>query len=191
MPILRREVNCHPADLLEWAVEELAGADEASPRKWWAFYTRSRQEKKMMRQLLKRDVPFYTPLLERRYRSPAGRLRTVFEPLFSNYVFVYGTEEHRYTALTTNCVSKVIPVEDGLRLATDLAQVERLLAMGVIVAPERRLVPGMRVRVRSGPLRGFEGIVLRRENETRLLVAVDFMQQGVSALLDDCQLEPI
>ncbi len=190
MPILPREPNIYPETLLDEAAAELAAGDD-SARRWWAFYTRSRQEKQMMRKLLTLRVPFYTPLLERRRKSPAGRIRNVYEPLFSNYVFVFGDHETRYSALTTNCVSKVIEVVDGLRLAHDLRQLQQLLDMDIIVAPERRLVPGMRVRVRSGPLAGFEGTILRREHETRLLVAVDFTQQGVSALLDDCQVDEI
>ena len=190
MPILPRETNIYPTNLLEEAVAELEASDSPA-RRWWAFYTRSRHEKQMMRKLHSLEVPFYTPLLQRRRKSPAGRVRHVFEPLFSNYVFVFGDEEARYSALTTNCVSKVIDVVDGLQLASELHQLQRFLETDVIVAPERKLIPGMRVRVRSGPLAGFEGTIVRREHETRLLVSVDFTQQGVSAQLDDCQVEEI
>jgi hypothetical protein len=34
-------------------------------------------------------------------------------------------------------------------------------------------------------------VVIRRANETRLLVAVYFLQRGASVLLDDCQVEEI
>ena len=47
------------------------------------------------------------------------------------------------------------------------------------------------MRVRNGAFAGYEGTVLRREQETRLLVAVQFMEQGVSVKLEDCQLELI
>jgi transcriptional antiterminator RfaH len=49
----------------------------------------------------------------------------------------------------------------------------------------------MRVRVRSGAFADFEGTIIRRAGETRLLVAVDFLQQGASVQLDDCQLERV
>ena len=42
-----------------------------------------------------------------------------------------------------------------------------------------------------GAFAGYEGVVLRREQETRLLVSVKFMEQGVSVKLEDCQLELI
>ena len=43
--------------------------------------------------------------------------------------------------------------------------------------------------VRSGPFMGFEGVIVRRGRETGLFVAVNFLQQGASVLLDDCQVE--
>lgn len=54
---------------------------------------------------------------------------------------------------------------------------------------ERRLEPGTKVRIRSGPFAGYVGTVFRREGETRLTVAVEFMDQGVSVAVEDVQLE--
>lgn len=44
--------------------------------------------------------------------------------------------------------------------------------------------------IRSGPFLGIEGFILRRHGQVRLLVAVDFLQQGASVLLDECEVEP-
>jgi hypothetical protein len=47
------------------------------------------------------------------------------------------------------------------------------------------------VRVKAGMLRGQEGMIIRRQGETRLLVAVNFLQQGASVLLDDIAVEQL
>ena len=65
------------------------------------------------------------------------------------------------------------------------------IACGEPLTPEARLDAGRPVRVRSGAFLGMEGVVIRRANETRLLVAVNFLQRGASVLLDDCQVEPL
>lgn len=184
MPILAKEQDLYPQDLLD---RYLAGDLEG--HQWWALYTRSRREKDLMRRLRAMDAAFYSPIITRRTRSPAGRTRTSHVPLFANYVFLCGNDFHRYEALTTNCVSRDIAVPDGLRLAEDLQQIHRLIELGHPLSPEARFQKGTRVRVRSGPFAGFEGTVVRRENVTRLLVAVEFMQQGASVVLDDCELE--
>ncbi len=75
------------------------------------------------------------------------------------------------------------PLDAGwptVELVEDLRQLHSLIAMDAPLSPERRLEPGTKVRIRSGAFAGYEGIVFRRDRETRLLVAVRFMDQGVS-----------
>jgi transcriptional antiterminator RfaH len=81
-------------------------------------------------------------------------------------------------------------VVNGVELTRDLRQIYELIKAGVPLTAESRLVPGDHVRVRSGPFRGYEGYVIRREGQRRLLVAVNFLQQGASFTLEDCELEP-
>ena len=186
MPILTAETDLFPPDLLDhddWEAE--------TGRRWWALYTRSRCEKELMRRLRGMEIPFYGPMIEHRGRTPKGRLRKSYQPLFSNYVFMYADADERYRALTTNCVSRDLVVAEGPQLASDLRRLQRMIATGIQVLPESRLEPGENVRVKSGPLAGQEGTVLRRRGETRLLVAVKFLQQGASVQLDECDLEKL
>jgi len=171
---------------------ELRGGDaDSNASKWWAIYTKPRFEKKFMRQLLECKVPFYGPMISRRFRSPNGKLRLSLEPLFPNYVFIHGTEMQRYTAVCTGSVSRWMPVINPHELVTDLRQIHNLILTDAPLAPELRLQPGQKVRVRSGVFKGFEGVIIRRENQVRLLIAVRYMGRGASVALDDCQLEPI
>jgi hypothetical protein len=43
--------------------------------------------------------------------------------------------------------------------------------------------------VHRGPLEGLDGAMLRRHGRTRVLVAVDFVQQSASVEIDDYWLE--
>ena len=186
MPILGKEPEMYPENLLE---RPETGASEE--HRWWALYTLSRREKELMRRLKSLKISFYCPILAHRQRSPAGRIRTSYLPMFTNYVFLCGSPEDRYQAFTTNCISRDIAVEDGLRLTRDLKQIHGLIEAGVPLRRESRLEGGEPVCVRSGAFRGYEGFVVRREGETRLVVAVNFLQQGASLVLDDCEVEPI
>ncbi|MEM1226945.1 MAG: transcription termination/antitermination NusG family protein [Planctomycetota bacterium] len=183
MPILPKEPDCYPDTLLD---DELAEDDS-----WWLLYTKSRQEKKVARHLQKEKIPHYAPFIPQRYRSPNGRLRTSYVPLFLTYVFVRGGNEARHEAVCSGGVMKATPIVQTDQLITDLRQIRDLIAMEVPLTVASRIQPGQRVRVRNGAFAGYEGTVLRRENETLLQVCVRFMDQGVSVKLDDCQLEPI
>lgn len=185
MPILQRDIDIYPDDLLTTACQT------PGEQCWWALYTLSRREKELMRRLLADRIPFYGPLVPKRTKSPSGRVRTAHLPLFSNYVFLYGTNEDRFEAMKSNCVSRYVQVADGAELTRDLKQFYDLIAMDTPLTPESRLVPGQRVRIRSGRFRGFEGTIIRREREVRLLVAVNFLQQGASLLLDDFEVEAL
>jgi transcriptional antiterminator RfaH len=183
LPILPAEPDCHPSDLLDH--------DECIEKPWWLIYTKSRQEKQLMRHLRVLDLPHYAPQIAHRRRSPSGRIRTTYAPLFNNYVFVCGDNDIRYQAVCTGCVQKATPITDVTTFVHDLRQVRDLINIGVPLTVESRLEAGQKVRVRSGPFAGYEGTILRREQETRLLVSVHFMEQGVSVKLEDCQLEKI
>jgi transcriptional antiterminator RfaH len=183
MPILQRETELFPNDLLE--------KEEASKTPWWAMYTMARQEKKLMRRLVDLGIAFYAPIITRRFRSPNGRMRITYQPLFSNYVFVCGDEMQRYQCVSTGAVSRCIPVSQTSELVDDLRQIKNLIVLDAPLSPESRLEPGQRVRIRSGSFAGYEGVVVRRKQEVRLQVMVRFMNQGVSVVLDDCQMEAI
>jgi transcriptional antiterminator RfaH len=184
MPILAPEANVFPGNLLEDFTEL------STDRRWWAIYTKSRQEKSLARQLLGLEVPFYLPLIPK-VASIGGRRFKSMLPLFGGYLFVYGTDEERVQALATNRVAQAWAAPQADEMTRDLQQVRALIESGVPLTIEGRLQAGQRVRVKSGALLGLEGTVLSRRGEDRLLVAVQFLQQGVSIQINDYQLEPI
>jgi transcriptional antiterminator RfaH len=185
MPILAREPDLHPVGLLQ-------DSSQACPSRqstWWVLYTLSRREKELMRRLCRWDIAFYCPLVRRLTRSAAGRKQVAHVPLFSSYVFLYGNELDRHRAMASNCVSRWLAVPDATELTHDLRQIYRLLETGARVTPEAHLVPGMRVRIRTGPLKGMEGVVIKRLHQWRLVLSVNFLQQGASLQLEDWQVE--
>lgn len=186
MPILKQEPDLFPEDLFE---NPDLGTEEE--RQWLALYTLSRREKDLMRRLRTMSVSFYCPLIAKTSRSPSGRARTAYMPLFSGYVFLYGSKTDRYSAMTTNCISRCIDVPDQSLLTNELRNLHQLVASGLPITPESKLEPGDPVRIKSGSLAGLEGVVVKRQNKHRLLVSVDFLQQGASVSLDDWELEPL
>jgi transcriptional antiterminator RfaH len=152
---------------------------------WWCLYTHSRQEKLLMRHLFNRQLSFYCPLIEKRYRSPGGRMRSSFLPLFNNYVFLKGTDDDRRLALSTNCVLASKPVQQPDYFVHDLWQIGMVLQSGVAVTAEQKLEKGDPVMVKSGPFKGFEGFVQRRAGKTRFLIFLRYLEQGVSMEIDE------
>jgi transcriptional antiterminator RfaH len=184
MPFLQREPSAFPEDLF---------SDNPSTIEhdlnWWCLTTLPRAEKALARSLYAQKVPFYCPIIYKRFRSPNGRMRQSYVPLFPGYVFVAGDESNRITALQTNKISRCQPVVEREQLIADLRAVHRAIELGIPLTPESRISAGDHIRVRSGPFAGYEGYVIRREGKSRLLLAIKFIEQGVSMEIDEALLE--
>ena len=59
-------------------------------KQWYALYTRPRWEKKVAEQLDRKKLESYCPL-NKVVRQWSDRKKTVMEPLFVSYVFIYAT----------------------------------------------------------------------------------------------------
>jgi transcriptional antiterminator RfaH len=182
MPTTPYESDIFPDNLLEFPPPDA---------RWWAAYTFVCREKVFMQRLQKFKVPFYGPLIKRTTRTPSGRARPGFVPLFPGYVFLCGNEEQRLEAFRTKCVVRTVEAPDKAELIFDLRQVRQLIASDAPLSPEARLVRGMKVRIRSGPFAGIEGSVIKRRGKDTLLVAVNFLQQGASVVVGDYETERI
>jgi transcriptional antiterminator RfaH len=190
MPILPKQRDLFPEGLLDGGVDDpSAKACVAEGATWLAFYTLARREKDLMRKLEAADVPFYSPLIRRRLHTAGGRIRHSYVPLFTGYVFAPVTDDQRREALATNTVARWISVRDERMLVSDLRAIKRLIDSERPLSPEARIEAGQDVRVKSGPLRGVEGTVIKRRGSERLVVAVRLLNQGVSMELEDIDLE--
>ncbi len=184
MPILALERCVYPENLFD------APSEEPCDRCWRAVYTMARQEKALARQLLRHQIPFFLPLVPSDKLVRGRRVRS-HSPLFTGYIFVFGTNEERIRTLETGRVSRTLPVENQEELFSDLAQIKLLIESDAPLTIERRLAVGRRVRVKTGLMAGMEGTVTSRHGASRLLVAVNFLQQGASIAIEDFMVEPM
>lgn len=184
MPLLAVEPCIQPENLLD------TQADVAQLGMWWALHTRPRAEKTLARRFVDRGARFYLPLHQRTWLK-RGRRFSSYLPLFPGYLFMHGDLEDRRSALETNLVAHVIPVEDQEQLRRDLVQLHSLLTSGAPVTPEDRLEPGDPVEVIKGPLTGLEGKVIRRGKNLKFVIEVQLLRRAVSAEVESWMLQPL
>lgn len=187
MPILDEEPDLYPDQLLD--SPEIVVPDG----RWYAIYTLSRREKELMRRLRAQKISHYGPMVPRRTKSPKGRVRTSFVPLFTGYVFVYGTEEDRYNTVATGCISKCLDVTEPEILVGDLLKIRLLGQHGHDVQAETRPAVGQKARIIRGPLKERElvGTISQVNSQHRLTIMVNFLQQGASITVDEADIELI
>lgn len=179
MPLLEAEPRAFP-DTLFSDPTPLAAREGF----WWVLYTRARMEKAVARQLRAQEFSFYLPVYENTWKAN-GRKRTSYLPLFPGYVFLHGDEQARVAALETNLLCTVFPVNDQERFFDDLCRVERVLGGAAPVAPETEVPAGAIVEITAGTFKGLTGKVVRRGEQTRLVVEIEFLRRGVSIEVED------
>jgi transcriptional antiterminator RfaH len=140
--------------------------------------------------LSKYGANFYVPLAGT-VRTYGRRIKRFSVPLFPGYVFFCGGESDLELAWSTHRVVRVLYVDDQKRIRTELGHIYRVVASNQPVDLYPGLRRGRRCRVKCGPFRGVEGVVLRRRNAWRMYVAVAVLGQSAMIEIDAAVLEPI
>jgi transcription antitermination factor NusG len=150
---------------------------------WFVLRTRSRQEKILANDLRAQRIACFLPLL-RMQRLYCSRRITVEVPMFPGYLFLRGSTDDAYCADRTKRVAQIIAVADQHRLDWELANLAQVMASNIRVDPYPYLKRGVRVEIKSGPLRGLQGLVEDRSRLHRLVLQIEALGQAVSLEVD-------
>ena len=180
---LRRGLNFRGAPMTIIEAPAVAPAEElfseSGPGAWFLLRTRSRQEKVIAADLTARRVPNYLPLI-RHVRYYGGHKATVELPLFPGYVFLRGTPEDAYSLDRAGRVAQIIVIGDQRKVNWELRNIEFALGNEAPLVRFPYLKVGVRVEVRSGPLRGLQGLIESRAKRDRIILQVDILGTAVS-----------
>ena len=160
-------------------------------KEWFAVYTFPRHEKKVTAFLTQLQIRSFCPLYSAVHRWKQ-RKATVKLPLFPGYAFVNISREQQIEVLSAPGVVNLVSSQ-GKALALPSDQIETLEKSLTArrAEPHPLVVPGRTVRVRSGPLAGLEGVVLRRKGQMRMVVSLTSINQSIVIELEESDLAPI
>lgn len=148
---------------------------------WYAVYTRHQHEKSVGDMLEKKGFEVFVPLYQARRRWH-DRVKTLALPLFPSYVFLRGAVDQQLRIVTTPGVHWMITVAGQVAVIPDeeIAAVKRLVESSLRVEPHPFLKCGDWVRVKTGPLEGVEGVLVRMKSLYRLVISVEMLQKSVA-----------
>ena len=160
--------------------------------RWYAVYTSANHEKRVAEQLGVRDVEHFLPLYEsvRRWKD---RRVTLQLPLFPGYIFVHMALRDRLKVQQVPGVARLVGF-DGTPAALPENEIEALrrsLDSGLRAEPHPYLTVGRRVRLKSGPLAGMRGLLLRRKGNFRVVISIDLIQRSVAVDADVADVEAL
>lgn len=148
---------------------------------WCAAYTRHQHEKSVGDMLERKGFETFVPLYQARRRWH-DRVKTLALPLFPSYVFLRGGIERQLQIVTTPGVHWMITTAGQVAVIPDeeIAAVKRLVDSSLRVEPHPFLRCGDWVRVKTGPVEGVEGILVRMKSLYRLVISVEMLQKSVA-----------
>ena len=159
---------------------------------WYALYTRANHEKHVARELDTRKVDHFLPLYTSVRRWQDRRISLNF-PLFSGYVFVCLALRDRLRVLQIPSVVRLVSFNGQPAALPDkeMEILRRGLSQQLVSQPHPFLRAGRQVRVRSGPLAGIQGILLRRRGKARVVVAVELIMRSIAMEIDEADVEAL
>lgn len=156
---------------------------DPSDSRWFAVWTRSRQEKVAAAMLETLGVQHFLPL-KSEVRQWSDRKQTVNVPLFSGYLFVRmnPTKDSRLQVLRAPGIAGFVGNNIG-PLPIPEQQIEDI-RMVLTRRVECKVLPlleeGDRVRVVRGVLTGVEGRIVHCNSTSRLLISVAIIHKSLS-----------
>ena len=146
---------------------------------WYVLRTRSRHEKTVRDQLVRREVETFLPLAERWSRWKDRRKKVAF-PLFPGYCFARFSLVDRLRVLNVVGVADLVGISGRPEPVPDaeIEAIQRLASTTLQYDPHPFLAEGMDVEVVRGPLAGVRGKLLRKDRLTRLVLSVTLIRQA-------------
>lgn len=161
--------------------------------KWYVVHTRSRHEKQVDSLLSRKGIETFLPLVNTLSRRK-DRKKYVDIPLFPGYLFVYAEVDNLVNVKYTRGVAGIIgtdidkptPVPDK-----QILDIKKILESDVKIDPYPHLKKGTCVRLKSGPLKGVEGVLVERKGCYNIVIQIDLLQKGASAEVSIADVEAL
>jgi transcription antitermination factor NusG len=159
--------------------------------KWYVLFVRSNQEKRVARSLGDRGVEYLLPCYRSRRQWKDRRVELEL-PLFPGYVFVRLPFTERMKALTVPNVVSLIGNKKAPSVVSDdeILWIRQGIKQGT-AGPHDYLKEGQRVVITEGVLSGLEGILVRLQNNMRVVVSLNSIQRAFMVDVDESWVQPV
>lgn len=155
-----------------------------------AAYTTPRHEKAVVRHLEVRQVESFLPLYKAVRKWKNGCKVEVEFPVFPSYVFVHLVPTLSNRVLN---VPGVLAFAGSGRIPVPISESEIEWLRNELplrkFEPYPYLVVGSKVRIKSGPLAGMCGVLIRKKSSLRVVLSIDLIRQSVAVEVDADEVE--
>ncbi len=151
---------------------------------WYAVYTKTNREKKIVTSLSEQNITCYLPL-QKSLRIWSDRKKWIEEPLFKSYVFIKVSYKEFFDVLSVPGVicyvsfgGKAQPIPEkqieDIKIFVEQDKTE-------VSITKESIAPGTKAEVLYGPLKGVQGEIIKFNGKFRILIRIPMMGYSLHA----------
>jgi transcription antitermination factor NusG len=160
--------------------------------RWYAIHTRHQHERSVASVLSGKGFRIFYPTYES-VRKWKDRNKKLSLPLFPGYLFLADDIQKKLPIVSTPGVCAILSVagEPAVIPTEEIQALRRSIDCRYKVGPHPFLNTGDRLRVKSGPLAGTEGVLTRKRDIFRLVLSVEILGCSAAVEIDSSIVERI
>lgn len=165
----------------------------SSEQKWYIFYTCPRAEKVVQQELLNRNYDVFLPVTNVLRVWKNRQKKMITQVLFPNYIFVktYQSELYYITCIPKIVTSISCAGNPSSISSNEVEGIRGMLNIGKEITVETNFTKGERVEIVSGPLMGYEGILVEQKGKTRFGIQLKEIRHTILVDVNMNQLKKI
>jgi transcription antitermination factor NusG len=166
-----------------------------SKANWYALYVKSRHEFVVFGELRRKGIETYLPSVAK-LSQWKDRKKLVEVPLFPGYLFVHITpdQEEFSRVIKTRGTVTFISLDPGHPTPLsneEVSSLKILLESGEEVDIYPQLKEGTPVRMKRGVLKGAEGILAKKHNQSIFIISIELLGRSVGVKIHADDIEAI
>lgn len=142
-------------------------------KQWYAIYTVANAEKKLYNRVIASGIDAYLPL-ERMTRQWSDRKKEIVKPIFRSYLFVYQNIDEYYKVKRFPGFLQYVSFGNRVSIIPDPEM--RLMKLIIDNFNKKKvttgLIKGDKVKILSGPLEGYVGVLMRDQGERKVALHI-------------------
>jgi transcription antitermination factor NusG len=190
---LRKKMNSSDTNTLQSNRElanEATGLMDSNHLAWYVASTRANHEKRVALELEEREVEHFLPVYNsvRRWKDRRVCLQL---PLFPGYVFARFALSDRLKVLKIPSVARLVGFNGSPTALPDeeMQALKSGLSGALHAEPYPYLRTGCRIRLKSGPFKGLEGILRKKKAGYRLVISMELIKRSVAVEVDAADID--
>ena len=149
-------------------------------RKWFALYTKPRQEFKAVINLEAKSIEYYLPTITIK-KQWKDRKKKILEPIMRGYIFIHVNEKERLISLQNSSIVRTVCFQGKPAVIPEweIENLKKFLSESRDFIVSNKIEIGAKVKIIEGPFSNVVGVVTGSQEDRWLAVSIELLNRSV------------